>query len=44
MAALGGRSNSADNLSDKIKSPQVTAQKVRQLLNDGVASEDSKQK
>ncbi|XP_023651318.1 zinc finger C3HC-type protein 1 [Paramormyrops kingsleyae] len=43
MAALGGCSNSADNLSDKNKSPQVTAQKVRQLLNEGVASEDSKQ-
>ncbi|XP_033882055.1 zinc finger C3HC-type protein 1-like [Acipenser ruthenus] len=41
MAALSGRGDCIDNSGGKLKSPQLTPQKVRNLLNEGIATEDS---
>ncbi|KAI1883457.1 hypothetical protein AGOR_G00231640 [Albula goreensis] len=40
MATFGGCGNRVDNSDAKNKSPAVTPQKVRELLNDGVVAED----
>ncbi|XP_059367077.1 nuclear-interacting partner of ALK [Carassius carassius] len=40
MAALGSRANRAENGEKQSKSPLVSPLKVRELLNEGVASED----
>ncbi|XP_015208064.1 zinc finger C3HC-type protein 1 [Lepisosteus oculatus] len=42
MAALSGGGDGAESSSGKLKSPQVTPQKVRELLNDGIALEDNR--
>lgn len=41
MAALGSRANRPENGEKQTKSPLVSPLKVRELLNEGVASEDS---
>ncbi|KAG7456113.1 hypothetical protein MATL_G00248280 [Megalops atlanticus] len=42
MATFGGSGNRVDNFDGKNKSPLVTPQKVRQLLNEVVVSEDKR--
>jgi len=41
MAALGSRANRPENGEKQSKSPLVSPLKVRELLNEGVASEDN---
>ncbi|XP_033888195.3 zinc finger C3HC-type protein 1-like [Acipenser ruthenus] len=43
MAALSGRGDCIDNSGGKLNYPQLTPQKVRHLLNEGIATEDTGQ-